>query len=179
MRPLWGSLLYVQYINVFAFWRLPVYMYFWQAWQRTLVLLNISKPRLRVRLAVCWQERLKYYMYVYQSQYNVQLSNQLVVADKGMRASALLSNLCTVQVVLVGLGKQSTLGISTFQGFRLYTNICNYAFGTQSQPQTPNFSCVPCSLSKNRVWTRSLVKLGRNYMSVLVCSGTNQIAQVK
>lgn len=74
-----------------------------------------SKPHSRVRLAVRWQEKIKYY--VYQSQYNVQLLNPLAVADKGMRASALLSNFCTVHVhVLVGLGKQSTLGFLHFSG---------------------------------------------------------------
>ena len=35
------------------------------------------------------------------------------------------------------------------------------------------------ALSKNRVWTYSLVKLGRNHTSVSACCHTNQIAQVK
>ena len=41
------------------------------------------------------------------------------------------------------------------------------------------FRARPAALSKNRVWTPSLVKLGRNYTSVVSCCRTNQIAQVK
>jgi len=47
-----------------------------------------------------------------------------------------------------------------------------------SSPDT-NFFARPAALSKNRVWTHSLVKLGRNYTSVVACCHTNQIAQVK
>ena len=46
-------------------------------------------------------------------------------------------------------------------------------------PRHQVFRTCPAALSKNRVWTRSLVKLGRNHTSVLVCCRTNQIAQVK
>ena len=46
-------------------------------------------------------------------------------------------------------------------------------------PRHQIFRARPVALSKNRVWTRSLVKLGRNYMSVVACCHTNQIAQVK
>ena len=35
----------------------------------------------------------------------------------------------------------------------------------------------PAALSKNKVWTHSLVKLGRNYMSISACCRTNQTAQ--
>ena len=35
------------------------------------------------------------------------------------------------------------------------------------------------ALSKNRVWTPSLVELGCNYTSVSACCSTNQIAQVE
>ena len=41
------------------------------------------------------------------------------------------------------------------------------------------FRARHAALSKNRVWTPSLVKLGRNYTSVVSCCRTNQIAQVK
>ena len=41
------------------------------------------------------------------------------------------------------------------------------------------FRAHPAALSKNRVWTRSLVKLGRNYTSVVACCRTNQIAEVE
>ena len=46
-------------------------------------------------------------------------------------------------------------------------------------PRYPIFRVRPAALSKNRVWTRSLVKLGLNHTSVLACCRTNQIAQVK
>ena len=46
-------------------------------------------------------------------------------------------------------------------------------------PRHQIFRVRPAALSKNRVWTPSLVKLGRNYTSVVSCSRTNQIAQVK
>ena len=46
-------------------------------------------------------------------------------------------------------------------------------------PRHQIFRVRPAALSKNRVWTPSLVKLGRNYMSVVSCCRTNQIAQVK
>ena len=46
-------------------------------------------------------------------------------------------------------------------------------------PRHPIFRARPAALSKNRVWTRSLVKLGLNHTSVLACCHTNQIAQVK
>ena len=45
-------------------------------------------------------------------------------------------------------------------------------------PRHQIFHARPAALSKNRVWTPSLVKLGRNYTSVVSCR-TNQIAQVK
>ena len=37
----------------------------------------------------------------------------------------------------------------------------------------------PVALSKNRVWTHSLVKLGCNHTNVSACCRTNQIALVK
>ena len=46
-------------------------------------------------------------------------------------------------------------------------------------PRHQIFRARPAALSKNRVWTLSLVKLGRNYTSVVSCCRTNQIAQVK
>ena len=46
-------------------------------------------------------------------------------------------------------------------------------------PRHKIFRARPAALSKNRVWTPSLVKLGRNYTSVASCCRTNQIAQVK
>ena len=46
-------------------------------------------------------------------------------------------------------------------------------------PRHQIFRARPAALSKNRVWTRSLVKLGRNHTSVLACCRTNQIVQVK
>ena len=46
-------------------------------------------------------------------------------------------------------------------------------------PRHQIFRARPAALSKNRVWTPSLVKLGRNYTSVVSCCRTNQIAQVK
>ena len=46
-------------------------------------------------------------------------------------------------------------------------------------PRHQIFRARSAALSKNRVWTRSLVKLGRNYTSVVACCRTNQIAQVK
>ena len=46
-------------------------------------------------------------------------------------------------------------------------------------PRHPIFRACHAALSKNRIWTRSLVKLGLNHMSVLACCRTNQIAQVK
>ena len=46
-------------------------------------------------------------------------------------------------------------------------------------PRHQIFRARPAALSKNRVWTSSLVKLGRNYTSVVSCCRTNQIAQVK
>ena len=46
-------------------------------------------------------------------------------------------------------------------------------------PRHPIFRARPAALSKNRVWTRSLVKLGLNHTSVVACCRTNQIAQVK
>ena len=39
------------------------------------------------------------------------------------------------------------------------------------------FRACPVALLKNRIWTRSLVKLGHNYKSVPACCHTNQIAQ--
>ena len=42
------------------------------------------------------------------------------------------------------------------------------------------FVCThPVTSSKNRIWTHSLVKVGRNYMSMSACCHTNQIAQGK
>ena len=46
-------------------------------------------------------------------------------------------------------------------------------------PRRQIFRARPVALSKNRVWTRSLVKLGHNHMSVSACCRTNQIALVK
>ena len=46
-------------------------------------------------------------------------------------------------------------------------------------PRHPIFHTRPAALSKNRVWTRSLVKLRLNLTTVLACCRTNQIAQVK
>ena len=46
-------------------------------------------------------------------------------------------------------------------------------------PRHQIFRARPAALSKNRVWTPSLVKLGHNYTSVVSCCRTNQIAQVK
>ena len=40
------------------------------------------------------------------------------------------------------------------------------------------FRARPAALLKNRVWTRSSVKLGLNHTSISACR-TNQIAQVK
>ena len=51
--------------------------------------------------------------------------------------------------------------------------------GLVSSPDTKFFCARPAALSKNRVWTPSLVKLGRNYTSVVSGCRTNQIAQVK
>ena len=48
-----------------------------------------------------------------------------------------------------------------------------------SSPDTPIFCARPAALSKNRVWTLSLVKLGRNYTNVLACCRTSQVAQAK
>ena len=45
-------------------------------------------------------------------------------------------------------------------------------------PRHQVFHARPVALSTNRVWTRSLVKLGHNHTSVLACCCTNQIAQV-
>ena len=41
------------------------------------------------------------------------------------------------------------------------------------------FRARPAALSKNRVWTRSPVKLGLNRTSISARCRTNQIAQVK
>ena len=46
-------------------------------------------------------------------------------------------------------------------------------------PRHQIFCARPAALLKNRVWTRSQVKLGRNYTSVVGCCRTNQIVQVK
>ena len=46
-------------------------------------------------------------------------------------------------------------------------------------PRHKIYRARPAALSKNRVWTPSLVKLGRNYTSIVSCCRTNQIAQVK
>ena len=48
-----------------------------------------------------------------------------------------------------------------------------------SSPDTIFFARVLRPCQKNRVWTRSLVKLGLNHTSVVACCRTNQIAQVK
>ena len=51
---------------------------------------------------------------------------------------------------------------------------------TQSSPTAHQiFHVRPAALSKNRVWTHSLVKLGHNYMNVSACYCTNQIPQVE
>ena len=57
----------------------------------------------------------------------------------------------------------------------------NFASGRQCSlvPRLQIFRVRPAALSKNRVWTLSLVKLGRNYTSVVSCCRINQIAQVK
>ena len=46
-------------------------------------------------------------------------------------------------------------------------------------PRHQIFCTCPAALSKNRIWTRSLVKLGCNHTSISACCRTNQIAQVK
>ena len=46
-------------------------------------------------------------------------------------------------------------------------------------PRHQIFRACPAALSKNRVWTCSLVKLGCNHTSTSACCRTNQIAQVK
>ena len=53
------------------------------------------------------------------------------------------------------------------------------AHGPSLIPRHPIFRARPAALSKNRVWTRSLVKLGLNHTSVSAHCRTNQIAQVK
>ena len=50
---------------------------------------------------------------------------------------------------------------------------------TSLVPRHQIFRARPAALSKNRVWTPSLVKLGCNYTSVVSCCRTNQIAPVK
>ena len=64
-----------------------------------------------------------------------------------------------------------------------YSNNClNYIMSSDDLSLVPRhqiFCAHPAALSKNRVWTLSLVTLGRNHMSVSACCRTNQIAQVK
>ena len=75
---------------------------------------------------------------------------------------------------MVGTGKATAL--------TAWTGLENTTLTLQRASLVPRhqiFRVHPAALSKNRVWTPSLVKLGCNYTSVVSCCRTNQIAQVK
>ena len=63
---------------------------------------------------------------------------------------------------------EQPLNFSTFREFQIHLILL---------PDTKFFRCALQTCWKNRVWTLSRVKPGRNYTSVLACCHTDHIAQ--